>query len=307
MTKTSSFGTSKRESHDSSDFYQRNLYYKFFRKPVSEKDLKVKVPDYEGWADRIYSKTATHMDDIPDNGVALAFTSPPYNVGKDYDDDMGFDEYLDLIREVGQEVYRVLRPGGRYLVNIANLGRKPYIPLHSFFYQLHIEELGFLPMGEIIWQKGRGASNSCAWGSWRSAKSPRLRDIHEYILVFAKQAYSRPDKGNSTIDRDEFMSATLSIWEVAAESAKKVGHPAPFPVELAARVVNLYSYVDDVILDPFVGSGTTCVAAKGLNRHYVGYDISSEYCALANQRIDRTDWGEFGHSQLELPKIESAS
>lgn len=307
MTKTSSFGTSKRESHDSSKFYQRSLYYKFFRKPVEEKDLKVEVPPYEGWSDHLYSKSATNMDDVPDNGVALAFTSPPYNVGKDYDDDMGFDEYLDLIRAVGQEVYRVLRPGGRYLVNIANLGRKPYIPLHSFFYQLHIEDIGFLPMGEIIWQKGKGASNSCAWGSWRSARSPRLRDIHEYVLVFAKQAYSRPDKGESTLERDEFMAATLSIWEIAPESAKKVGHPAPFPVEFAARVINLYSYVDDLVLDPFAGGGTTCVAAKGLQGHYVGYEISSEYCALANQRLARTKWGEFRAAHPEPGETEAGA
>lgn len=307
MTKTSSFGTSKRESHDSSDFYRRNLYHKFFGEPVSDKELRIEAPDIDGWADQVYLTSATNMNEIPDNSVALAFTSPPYNVGKDYDDDMGFDEYLELIREVGREVYRVLRPGGRYLINIANLGRKPYIPLHAFFYQLHIEEIGFLPMGEIIWQKGRGASNSCAWGSWRSAKSPRLRDIHEYVLVFAKQAYSRPDKGESTLDRDEFMAATLSIWEIAPESAKKVGHPAPFPVELAARVINLYSYVDDVVLDPFAGAGTTCVAAKGLKRHYVGYDISSEYCVLANERIDRTEWGEFTASHFDLSEVESVA
>jgi DNA modification methylase len=304
MTKTSSFGTSKRESHDSSDFYQRNLYYKFFREPVSKVDLNVEVPNHEGWANQIYEKSSTNMDDIPDNGVAVAFTSPPYNVGKDYDDDMGFDEYLDLIREVGRDVYRVLRPGGRYIINIANLGRKPYIPLHSFFYRLHIEELGFLPMGEIIWQKAEGASNSCAWGSWLSAKAPRLRDIHEYLLVFAKQSYSRPDRGESDIDRDEFMAATLSIWKIPPESAKKVGHPAPFPVELASRVIKLYSYLGDVILDPFVGSGTTCVAAKMFGRHYVGYDISPEYCASARERLEQTPEGEFSHPQLVLPEIE---
>ena len=224
------------------------------------------------------------MQQIPDNSVALAFTSPPYNVGKDYDDDMGLNEYLDLIRDVGKDIYRVLRPGGRYVINIANLGRKPYIPMNMFFYNIHID-LGFLPMGEIIWQKAKGANGSCTWGSWMSAKSPRLRDIHEYLLVFAKQDYSRPDKGESDITRDEFMEATLSVWNIPPESAKRVGHPAPFPVALADRIIKLYSYVGEVVLDPFVGSGSTCVSAAKNNRHYVGYDISDEYCAIAERRI----------------------
>ena len=132
--------------------------------------------------------------------------------------------------------------------------------------------------------KGKGASGNCAWGSWQSAKSPRLRDIHEYLLVFAKQSYSRPDRGESDIGRDEFMDATLSVWEIAPESAKRVGHPAPFPEALAARVIRLYSYVGDVVLDPFAGSGTTCVAALRNGRRYAGFEIDAGYCALAEKR-----------------------
>ena len=284
-TETSSFGVGKRESHDSSAFYNRSLYESVLSKPTPKDELKqVMVPLPGDWANKIYRESSTNMKQVPDNSVALAFTSPPYNVGKDYDDDMGLYEYLDLIKEVGQDVYRVLRPGGRYVINIANLGRKPYIPMHMFFYNIHIGG-GFLPMGEIIWQKAKGANGSCAWGSWMSAKSPRLRDIHEYLLVFAKQDYSRPDKGESDIKGDEFMEATLSVWEIPPESAKRVGHPAPFPVALAERVIKLYSYVGDVVLDPFVGSGSTCVAAANINRLYVGYDISDEYCDIAEKRI----------------------
>ena len=284
-TKTSSFGTGKRESHDSSMFYERSLYGTFSTEPVSVKQLEaIEVPSPGDWADRIYCASSEHMEAIPDNSVALASTSPPYNVGKDYDDDMPLMEYLDLIANVGGDVYRVLRPGGRYVVNVANLGRKPYIPLHARFWDIHAS-LDFLPMGEIIWRKAKGANGSCAWGSWMSAKAPRLRDVHEYLLVFAKQSFSRPDRGESDIDRDDFMASTLSIWEIPPESAKRVGHPAPFPVELASRVIKLYSYRGDVVLDPLVGSGTTCIAAAQLGRHYVGYDISREYCELSEKRI----------------------
>jgi len=285
-TKTSSFGTGRRESHDSSTFYSRNLFAKSTQRVLTDAELsKIVVPLPGAWADQVYCKSSEHMEDVPDNSVALAFTSPPYNVGKDYDDDMSLEKYLQLISNVGKEVYRVLRPGGRYVINIANLGRKPYIPLHAFFWQVHTS-LGFQPMGEIIWQKGKGANGSCAWGSWKSAKAPRLRDLHEYLLVFAKQIFSRPDSGQSTIERDEFMQSTLSIWQIPPESAKRVKHPAPFPIALASRVIRLYTYEDDVVLDPFLGSGTTCAAALMQGRHYVGYEISRQYRKIALERIE---------------------
>ncbi len=298
-TTTSAFGIGKRESHDASAFYARNLYraeeYRAEEAaPNGDASAPITLPmttpmteppaPLETWADRLYCQSATAMTPIPDGSVGLAFTSPPYNVGKEYDEDMSLDAYLTLIRQVASEVYRVLCPGGRYVVNIANLGRKPYIPLHAYFYEIH-QAVGFLPMGEIIWRKAKGASGNCAWGSWQSAKAPRLRDIHEYLLVFTKEHFSRPDKGESDIARDEFMAATLSIWEIPAESAKRVGHPAPFSVPLAERVIRLYSYVEDVVLDPFMGSGTTAVAALQNQRHYVGFDISEPYCALAAARI----------------------
>jgi modification methylase len=294
-TKTSSFGVSKREGHDSSSFYERDLYKNLSKDmqaiaaiiPNRKQDKFVKNRNPEEWADQIYCHTSEDMFHIPNDSVALAFTSPPYNAGKDYDENINLAEYMGLISRVGAEVFRVLMPGGRYVVNIANLGRKPYIPLHSYFYSIHIN-VGFLPAGEIIWQKAKGASGSCAWGSWKSAKAPRLRDIHEYLLVFVKEKFSRKDKGESDINGPEFMEATLSIWNIPPESAKKVGHPAPFPVDLALRVIRLYSYKNDVVLDPFVGSGTTCVAAKQSQRHYVGYDTDEPYCSLASKRLSET-------------------
>lgn len=291
-TKTSDFGASRRESHDASAFYNRTLYASahrsLFGRPLLDgEELPAKsVPQrpLEAWADAIYCHTSEAMEHVPDASVALAFTSPPYNAGKAYDADLDLEAYLRLIGRVGAEVYRVLKPGGRYVVNIANLGRKPYIPLHAYFYALHME-IGFQPAGEVIWQKGKGMSGNCAWGSWRSAKAPRLRDLHEYLLVFVKETFSRPDRGVSTISDQEFMAATLSIWEIPPESAKKVGHPAPFPVALAERVIRLFSYEGDVILDPFCGSGTTCLAARLNGRRYVGYDIDPEYCRLAEERL----------------------
>lgn len=288
-TVTTTFGASKREGHDAAAFYNRNLYTQGAA-PLLIEGVAPPLPrsvgpaDPDLWQDRIYCQSAEAMDAIPDETVGLAFTSPPYNAGKTFDDNLLLREYLSFIGRVGAEVYRALRPGGRYVINVAGLGRKPYIPLQAYFYAVHTA-LGFLPAGEIIWKKGQGMNGNCAWGSWRSAKAPRLRDLHEYLLVFAKEQFSRPDRGESTLSATEFMASTLSVWEIAPESARRVGHPAPFPPELAERVIRLFSYAGDVVLDPFCGSGTTCVAAKAGMRHFVGYDIDEAYCALAERRL----------------------
>lgn len=289
-TKTYEFGVSSRESHDSSQFYSRNLFAAQLPM-LSIGGLQtdggarhVAEAPVEEWADRVYHHSATDMCHIPNESVGLAFTSPPYNAGKEFDDNLSMHQYFELIRDVAAEVYRVLKPGGRYIVNIANLGRKPYVPMTAYYYAIHMG-LGFLPAGEIVWRKGKGANGSCAWGSWRSAKAPRLRDLHESILVFTKDRFDRKDRGVSDVSAAEFMAGTLSVWDIQPESAKKVGHPAPFPVELAARAIKVFSYVDDVVLDPFNGSGSTCVAAVETGRHYVGYDISAAYCELAETRI----------------------
>jgi len=224
------------------------------------------------------------MVELPDDCVALMVTSPPYHVGKEYDSDLSFDDYIALLRAVFRETYRVLEPGGRAVVNVANLGRRPYVSLADNVTAI-MEDLKFLPRGEVIWLKARGASGSCAWGSWRSASNPTFRDLHEYCLCFSKERWSRARKGVSTIARDEFLAATLSVWEIPPESARRVSHPAPFPVALPRRFIELYTYLDDLVLDPFLGSGSTAVAAVEAGRRYVGYDINDGYLRTARERV----------------------
>jgi len=282
-TKTSSFGSPGRINHDSTAFYTSKLYKGLPKeKKVEYKENSI-APQF---IDNIFCKSSEQMTELPDNSIHLMVTSPPYNVGKDYDEDFTLKEYLKFLKTVWKEIHRVLVPGGRVCINIANLGRKPYIPLHSFIIR-DMLDLDFLMRGEIIWNKASSASPSTAWGSWLSAANPILRDIHEYILVFSKGTFSRKnlDKRNNTISKEEFLELTKSVWTFPAESARKVGHPAPFPVELPYRLIQLYTYEGEVILDPFIGSGQTAIAAIKANRHYVGYDIEEEYVKLSKKRI----------------------
>ena len=284
-TKTSSFGSPGRINHDSTRFYASRLYESL---PKEEKGRYIEDPVPPEFLDRILCKSSEKMEELPDNSVHMMVTSPPYNVGKEYDEDLTLEGYKGFLKAVWQEVYRVLVPGGRACINIANLGRKPYIPLHAFIVE-NMLELGFLMRGEIIWNKASSSSPSTAWGSWLSAANPTLRDIHEYILVFSKGTFARkklPDR-NNTISREEFLEFTKSVWTFPAEQAKSIGHPAPFPVELPYRLTQLYTYEGDVVLDPFIGSGQAAIAAIKTKRHYVGYEIKEEYVKLADRRIRR--------------------
>ncbi len=235
--------------------------------------------------DKVLLKSSERMEELPDCSVHLMVTSPPYNVGKDYDEDMSLGEYLEFLGRVFREVYRVLVPGGRAAVNVANLGRKPYIPLSAFITQLMLD-IGFLPRGEIIWDKGPGAP-STAWGTWLSPANPTLRDVHEYVLIFSKQTFKRenPTGRKATLTREKFLEYTRSVWRIKPASAKKIGHPAPFPLELPKRLIELYTFEGEVVLDPFMGSGQTALAALATGRHFVGYEVKPEYARLAERRI----------------------
>jgi len=284
-TETSAFGTPGHVSHDSSRFYQSRMYealdqgrkVKYIENPIPAETL-----------DQIHCQSSEALTNLPDASVHLMVTSPPYNAQKDYDEDLSLEDYLGLLYRVWQETYRVLVPGGRACINVANLGRKPYIPLHSFIIDQMLE-IGFLMRGEIIWDKAASASPSTAWGSWLSASNPVLRDVHEYILVFSKDNFKRP-KGDriNTIEKEDFLAWTKSVWQFKAVQARAIGHPAPFPIELPHRCIQLYTFQGDVVLDPFAGSGTSCVAAKQDGRHYVGYDLVPAYCQLAEKRLQET-------------------
>lgn len=282
-TETSAFGAPGHIGHDSIRFYESRLYDgQDAKRPTRYVENTIDPP----LLDRIYCQSSENMDKIPDYSIHLMVTSPPYNVTKEYDKNLTLDEYRGLLKSVFTEVYKKLVTGGRACVNLANLGRKPYLALHSYIIQ-DMLEIGFLMRGEIIWNKASSASPSTAWGTWLSAANPVLRDVHEYILVFSKEAFNRkslPGKA-STINRDEFLEFTKSVWTFPAESARKVGHPAPFPIELPYRLVQLYTFQDEVVLDPFCGSGSTCLAAMKAGRHYIGYDTNEDYTLLAKRRI----------------------
>ncbi len=283
-TKTSSFGSPGRINHDSSSFYASKLYEGMPKEQEIEY-LEKQIADEH--LDKIFLKSSENMSELPDNSIHLMVTSPPYNVGKDYDNNLTLNEYRDFLKRVWKEVYRVLVPGGRACINIANLGRKPYIPLNAFV-TLDMIEIGFLQRGEVIWNKASSASPSTAWGTFASAKNPTLRDIHEYIMVYSKGKFRRenPEGRISTISDSQFLECSKSVWTFGAERARKVGHPAPFPVELPYRLIELYTFQGDVVLDPFIGSGQTAIAALKSGRHYEGYETDENYVDLAKRRIE---------------------
>jgi len=295
-TATSDFGSGKRESHDSTSFYER------FAPPVVSGDEQVVKPVL---VDRLFCADARTMgdDQVADRSVALLVTSPPYYTGKEYETDMAaghvpssYVEYLEMVHEVLSVGLSKLEPGGRMAINVANLGRKPYRSLSADIISILQDDLGMLLRGEIIWQKAKGAGGSCAWGSYRSPQNPVLRDVTERVIVASKGRFDRAVKRplreqlglphEPTIETDDFLEATIDIWEMPTASATRVGHPAPFPVDLPRRLIELYTYRGDLVLDPFIGSGTTAVAAVQAGRHYIGFDTEQTYIDLAARRIE---------------------
>src|ERR671912_1239482 len=292
-TATSSFGVGRRENHDSAAFYAR------FTSPIVSDDQMVDPP---GVVDHIYVGDARSMDRVRPSSVALVVTSPPYFAGKAYEEELGeghipatYVEYLTMLEDVFAECVAKLEAGGRIAVNVANLGRKPYRSLSADVVGILQDDLGLLLRGEVLWQKAAGAGGNCAWGSFRQATNPSLRDVTERVVIASKGRFDRAlsvDKRRaaglphrSSVTADEFMAATLDVWQIPPESARRVAHPAPFPVELPERLVLLYTYEDDLVLDPFLGSGSALLAAARHGRRYVGYDTDPAYAAIAERRL----------------------
>jgi site-specific DNA-methyltransferase (adenine-specific) len=302
-TSTSNFGVGRREAHDASAFYDR------FRPPELSDDDHVLPP--MPVLEPFVCGDARSMDTVEDGSVALVVTSPPYYAGKEYEEELQRDgvpgsylEYLELLRDVFADCVRTLEPGGRIAVNVANLGRKPYRSLSADVIRIVEDDLGLLLRGELVWQKAEGATGSCAWGSFRSPANPVLRDLTERVVVASKGRFDRA-RGHrqraaeglphrATMTTDDFLSLTLDVWSIPPESARRVGHPAPFPVELPEQLIRLYTYEDDLVLDPFMGSGSTLVAAARLGRRYVGYDLDPAYVELSRQRVASVNGSAWG-------------
>lgn len=249
----------------------------------------------------IYNEDSSYLDEYIDpNSVDLVVTSPPYNIGQPYDkheDTMNYDEYLAFLQRVFEKVFIVMKDDGRACVNIGDATTdKQYYPLHSDFTQL-MKGIGFKTRKTIIWDK-KHCHNRQAWGSWKSASCPNVIQPFEYILVFDKKYKKKQQKGTSDIKDHEFAEWSYGIWVITA--TPNIHHPCSFPEELPERLVKLYSYVGDLVLDPFLGSGTTLRMAKKFQRNGIGFDISARYCKIAYKLLNPTQRSLFPKYEYEI-------
>jgi site-specific DNA-methyltransferase (adenine-specific) len=232
------------------------------------------------------------MGFIPDNHVDIIITSPPYNLGVKYDsfeDWMEWDVYYDWCRVWLKECYRVLKPDGRLCLNhylscgTAKHRSAPLMNLNA----ICEFEIGFNHHGYAEWTESSTVKRT-AWGSFLSASAPYISSPREGVDILYKARWKKDRKGVSTIDKKEFFEGTLGIWKMNPEKNRS-GCPAPFPLALPMRCINLLSYKGDLVLDPFSGSATTAVAAKKTGRKYIGFELSKNYFDIGNKRLDETE------------------
>lgn len=246
----------------------------------------------------IHNNVIDGLKKIPDDSVSLIFTSPPYNVGikyENYDDCMKYADYINWLKDVFSECYRVLRTGGRLVVNHDSTvnhedkNESYFRPLYSDLCNIN-KDIGFKFFTDIAWYKHQVVGRATSWGSYLSCSTPIIRRNHEYIIVWSKDSYTlKGDSEMSDMTKEEFHNWTMSFWNIKPETKKTGDHPAPFPEELAKRVIKLYSYRDDIVLDPFCGTGTVCYVAKMLNRKYIGIDNSEKYVKISKDRLSSID------------------
>ena len=228
----------------------------------------------------------TGMQQLDEKTVDLIITSPPYNVTIDYDgyaDDMSLDDYLDWSKKWMGECFRVLKDGGRFCLNVADILNREESGPYSIYLGKIALDIGFQFYSKIIWVQN-DVFNATSWGSWESASCPAFLCEFENVLVFYKTQKKTIEKGEDDIKAEEFKEWVRCLWNIAPDRRKL--HPAPFPVSLPYRLIKLLSFKDAIILDPFMGSGTTALASKMLERRYIGFDTSEEYCKIAKKRVD---------------------
>ena len=235
----------------------------------------------------IYHDDILTIKSIRDNSIDLIVTSPPYNVDIQYNshnDKMDYSTYLNFTREWLSKCYKLTKIDGRFCLNIPLDKNKDGQQSVCADITTIAKGVGWKYHSTIIWNEGN-ISRRTAWGSWMSASAPYVIAPVEVILILYKKAWRKIYPGKSDIKKEDFMEWTNGVWTFSGESKKKIGHPAPFPVELPRRCIKLFSYVDDAVLDPFLGSGTTLVASVLTKRKGIGIDIDKQYCALAKKRI----------------------
>ena len=250
-------------------------------------------PEYENKI--ICADSLELLRKLPDNCVDIIFTSPPYNFGLAYDshnDTASWNQYYEMLFDIFKECIRVLKYGGRFVVNVQPL-YSDYIPAHHIISNFFIEQK-MIWKGEIIWEKNNYNCKMCSYGSWKSPASPYLKYTWEFVEVYCKGDLKKAGKSdNADISAEEFKSWVVAKWSIAPERhMKEFGHPAMFPENLVERVLKLFSFKNDIVLDPFNGAGTTTVVAKKTGRRYLGIDISEEYCVTARKRIDEAENGQ---------------